>query len=146
MRIEQKINRALQFISNECNTIDPFEICDRFGIKIVYKNYNVEVMKGCMIKIADDNMIMYINCNLSKKSKEIICAHELGHALLHDNTGNYFHGGDIEKEFEANLFVAYLLLDQSDYSIRFENMSSYILQNAIDELIEVTEDESCIIC
>ena len=135
MRIVQKINRALEFINKECKTTDPFEICEKFGIKVVYKNYNIEAMKGYMTMITDNDVIIYINSNLSDYSKTIICAHELGHVLFHNNAGNYFHGGDFDKEFEANLFTAYLLLDQSKYDIKFENMNNYILQNIIDKLI-----------
>lgn len=134
MRIIQKINRSLEFINKECKTIDPFEICDKFGINVVYVDWNKSI-PGCMHKLDDSTISIFINKNFSNESQAIICAHELGHALLHENAGNNFHGGDFDKEFEANLFAAYLLLDQSKYDMKFENMNNYILQNIIDELI-----------
>ena len=135
MNIKQKITRALQFFNKEFNTFDPFELCDKLKIKIRFKKYNVEAMKGYVVKIVDDNIVIYINDNLSDISKRIVCAHELGHVLLHEDAGNYFDGGDDDKEFEANLFAALLLLNQNDYDIKFENMNNYLLQKVIDELI-----------
>lgn len=134
MGIQQKINKALKFIKKECNTIDPFEICDIFGINIVRVDWNKSI-PGCMHKLDDSTISIFINKNFSKMSQSIICAHELGHALLHENAGNNFHGGNEIKEYEANLFASYLLLNQFEYDIKFENMNNYILQKIIDELI-----------
>lgn len=130
----KKVIDTLYNVYSEYHTADPFELCEHLGYQIRYKNYNVDAMKGYYTKVLDD-VYIYINSNLSRFSQSIICAHELGHALMHDNAGNHFNGGDMQKEYEANLFAAYLLLNESAYDIKFENMNSYLLQQAINDLI-----------
>lgn len=54
-----------------------------------------------------DNVI-YINQALDDYSKRIVCAHELGHFILHKQTNAFelFYAGEENiTEFEANLFV-----------------------------------------
>lgn len=133
--MKQKIKKLSSSISKNFGTKNPFELCTLLGINVRFKNYNIEAMKGCYSKLDDENIFIYINSNLSERSQEIVCAHELGHIFLHPNAGNHFNGGDIQKEFEANLFAAYLLLNESAYDIKFENMNSYLLQQIINDLI-----------
>jgi Zn-dependent peptidase ImmA (M78 family) len=61
------------------------------------------------------NKLIYINSNLDEVLQKVVCAHELGHAILHTKLNIVF----LEKntlfikdkyENEANLFCTYLLL------------------------------------
>lgn len=119
-------------------TRDPFEICERLGYKVMFKSYNPN-WKGEMIKLTDEDILIYINSNLSKQAQYIICAHELAHAQLHSNAGNHFNGGEtleqLEMEREADMFTAYLLLDEKEYDLKFENMNGYLLNNIMNEFI-----------
>ena len=133
--MKQKIKKLPSFIDRNFGTKNPFELCELLGINVRFKNYNIEAMKGYYTKLDDENIFIYINSNLNKRAQQIVCAHELGHIFLHPNAGNHFNGGDVQREYEANLFAAYLLLNESTYDIKFENMNSYLLQQAINDLI-----------
>ncbi len=66
----------------------------------------------------------------------VLCAHELGHAVLHDSGVNWFEGtyrtivNDIE--YEANLFAVALLFDEKDFNTPMEDMSNYGLKSVLD--------------
>lgn len=134
MRIKQIVKNVLL----KHGTRDPFEICEQLGYKVILKQYNID-WKGEMIKLTNENIIIYINSNLSKQAQYIVCAHELAHAQLHLNAGNHFNGGEtleqLEMEREADMFTAYLLLDEKEYDVKFENMNGYLLNNVINEFI-----------
>ena len=53
---------------------------------------------------------IYINKNVDKYSLQILCAHELGHLLIHRNNELCLFDTEIgpEEEYEANLFAYYL--------------------------------------
>ena len=84
-------------------------------------------------------MIISINDDYTDFSKMILCAHELGHALLHQNCVNYFsatgHNHHASVEYEANLFALALLTDETfdrALPIPLENMNNYLLKTIID--------------
>lgn len=113
------------------NTSNPYEICEHLDINIKPVNYG----KAFIINDGYDKTI-FINDNYEEYSKVVLCAHEVGHAILHEHdTGNHFDEigsiKQINKEKEANLFAAYLLFDD-DKSNPFGCMSAYDLQNFIE--------------
>jgi Zn-dependent peptidase ImmA (M78 family) len=114
------------------NTNDPFNISKLLGIKVEYREYS-RAVKGYYRKVFDDVYIV-INKNYSLKEQKIICAHELGHALLHTDVAQhiideYYNGGDISVlEHEANIFALSLLLDE-ELDIEISSMSNYLIQN-----------------
>ena len=69
-----------------------------------------------------------------------MCAHELGHIFLHDDTLNNFAnvGGKInmEAEYEANLFVLALFEDQENLNINMAEIPSYLVHSIIEKSIE----------
>ena len=80
-----------------------------------------------------------INNKYSEKAKKILCAHELGHALLHEQCINYFATTSSNVmtniEFEANLFAVALLADNDinmKLSIPLEKMNNYLLKTIMD--------------
>lgn len=101
-----------------CN--DPFEIATSLDITVLERN-DFKQQKGAF-KIILNNRFIFINTSLSYEMKKLVCAHELGHALLHRQLGNTTAGlmefeiFDITNtaEYEANLFAANLLLDEKD--------------------------------
>lgn len=61
------------------------------------------------------NHIIYIDEELSEHEKIFVCAHELGHLLLHKNENRIFMDNKTsfntsKYELEANLFALYLLI------------------------------------
>ena len=62
-----------------------------------------------------------INSDLSREFQRVICAHELGHAVLHNDVAGVkdFHDFSMfnmnsQRENEANIFAAELLLEDED--------------------------------
>ncbi|WP_142414424.1 ImmA/IrrE family metallo-endopeptidase [Hathewaya massiliensis] len=106
-------------------TRDPYKLANYLGINIEYRYYS-DSTKGYFLKILRNKFII-INQNLTDHEKEIVLAHELGHAILHHNkdirfireftlfpTGRY--------ENEANKFAAELLINEKD-------IDKYCLEN-----------------
>ena len=98
----------------------PFELADCLGITIL-ECHDFKLQKGAF-KVILNNCFIFINANLSTEMKKLVCAHELGHALLHRPLGKTdtglmeFELFDITNttEYEANLFAANLLLVEEE--------------------------------
>ena len=110
------IYRRVNNLKKRWGTSDPFKICKYLKIQVRY--YNLGEVKGFYKKVLRKKFII-INENLSSLDKKIICAHELGHCLLHSSRDvqNLLEYGNFEKysifEDEANEFAAHLLIDNN---------------------------------
>lgn len=129
------IKEAVENLKNIYKTNDPFEICNYLGINIKLVNYNPSY-KACFVEIFD-NRIIYINSKFLEKSKSILCAHELGHIILNHQNINHFESENTELEREANLFALYMLFDESEFDMKFENMNSYLVKCILDKNIKL---------
>lgn len=97
---------------------DPFELADALNITVLERG-DFKHQKG-VFKAILNNSFIFINANMSDEMKRLVCAHELGHALLHRSLGKTQSGlMEFElfnitdtTEYEANLFAANLLLDE----------------------------------
>ena len=110
----KKIEKVANVLKNDYGTNCPFRLCKFLRIDIKY--FDLGKIKG-YYKNVDGNNYIVINETLSNFDKKIVCAHELGHFLLHGNeeiqfsiTNNKFSKNKIYEK-EANTFVLYLLLD-----------------------------------
>ncbi len=103
-------------VIKRCGTRDPFKICTALHISIMYRD--VGALGGMSIVIKRNPFIL-INENLSLAMRREVCAHELGHLVLHRDL---LSGAallrrctdmrlDEKPEYEANLFAAALLID-----------------------------------
>ena len=103
-------------------TRDPFRICREKGIEVMFRD-DFTGQKGAFSLMLNVPFI-FINNNLSDEMKRIVCAHELGHALLHrklcrerkNQTIYEYEIFDIRNstEYEANIFAANLLIDERE--------------------------------
>ena len=118
----ESICKAVKKIKANCETANPFLICQELGIKVVKTamGKKTESCKGFYVTNSRIHTIV-INSDLSNEFQRIICAHELGHAVMHKNrTGLHaFHDFCLfdsasTYEYEANIFAAELLLDDED--------------------------------
>jgi len=102
-------------------TNNPFDICDHSGIKI--KFCDLGSVRGVYFYALRSTNI-YINCSLGDTEIKEVCAHELGHAILHRGVNTCFldtHTCVVTSkyEIEADTFAAELLLPElveSEYS------------------------------
>ena len=113
MIVADKANKLV----NRCKTNNPFEICNMIGIEIVYAD--IGSLKG-MYTCIKRNRFIVINQNLNIHMRKMVCAHELAHDQLHRNVSSSSWIKDSElylnntkQEYEANVFVAELLVDES---------------------------------
>lgn len=108
-------------------TRDPYELADLLGVTVMPRN-NFLRQKGAFSIVAGRSFI-FINANLSAELQRLVCAHELGHALLHREIA--LSGGAMLEfdlldaagrcEVEANTFAAALLLDDEELRERLHD-------------------------
>ena len=83
----------------------------------------------------EDHDIIYINQDLSEEEAIIVCAHELGHMVLHSDKNSIFLESTLEVssiyEAEANLFAIQLLHD----NLNLESEIPLVKWNYDDTLI-----------
>lgn len=117
MNIALRVKNLVQ----KYQTRDPFRIARERNIIVKFLPY--ETTKGYFIKVKTNRFIV-INSNLDEFSQRVVCAHELGHALLHSNNKQalkYDKGMSMVQEFtlfptnsiyenQANKFAAELLI------------------------------------
>ena len=101
-------------------TRDPFIIAEDLGITIMFRN-DFKRQKGAFV-VVGNNSFIFINSNLSEYMQRLVCAHELGHALMHRIRGTV-PGGLLEfelfdmkdnLEYDANVFASNLLIDEDE--------------------------------
>lgn len=132
----KEIIQLVHDIKKEWHTSNPFIIADRFGIKVIIRPSNIKDFKAQIIKIEGYPSIISINSKFSKISQKVLCAHELGHGLLHTEAVNHFDITEknikTEVEYEANLFAVTLLCDEREFSIPIGKMNNTLLKSILD--------------
>ena len=120
-------------------TNNPYEIAEYLGISVIHTKSLIKDFTAHTIKMPGYPTIISINDKYTENSKKILCAHELGHALLHEQCINHFAvtSSNIMTniEFEANLFAIALLTDDNinmELSIPLEKMNNYLLKIIMD--------------
>lgn len=128
-------------IIKKYQTRDPYKLSSCLKIKIFYEELGH--ING-FYQSCPKNKIIHLNKNLESNFKKIVCAHELGHALIHSNLNILFlekhtFFGKSQYEIEANTFAAELLIpdetiiDNPEYTIEQIAM----LENVNIELVKL---------
>lgn len=135
------IKETVKNIIKKYKTIDPYELANLLNVKIFYENLGH--ING-FYQSCPKNRLIHLNMNLDKNFEKIVCAHELGHAVLHKNLNILF----LEKntfyvknkyEIEANKFAAELLIPDGiikecpEYTIEQIAM----IENVSEELVKL---------
>lgn len=132
--MRNQISNIVNNVVSNYGTRNPFRICEKMGIKVKFVSYGRAAILN--------SELIFINENYDEQSKFLLCAHELGHAILHHNDlcNHYDENSTLEKikkDEEANLFTAYLLLNESELDMNFSSMNSYLLQNLIEDHLNI---------
>lgn len=121
-------------------TKDPFKLAKKLNISVRF--CELGNIKGLYKKILKRKYI-FINSELSDFEQKLVCAHELGHAILHSSKEFEFM---IDRtrlirrsivEDEANLFASWLLFDDDELECVQHEYSKNINSWIIDDIINI---------
>lgn len=100
-------------------TRDPFALSQALDIRIRYKDLGDSIKAYYFYQSRIKNIV--INHRADIIDRNILCAHELGHAVLHTELAMMkgfqeltLFDSMVPTEYEANLFAAELLIDDAD--------------------------------
>ena len=113
---------------------DAIGIAARMGISVVFSKG--KTVRAFTVKNVNYPTIISLPEESNFAARQVLCAHELGHALLHESGVNWFEGTNRtimnDVEYEANLFAVALLFDERFFNIPFADMSNYMLKSVLD--------------
>ena len=98
-------------------TKNPFKLAKKLNIEIIIEDLGE--VRGLFKKVLKRKFI-FINSKLNEFDKILVCAHELGHAILHSSSNYQFliDNTSLLKrsrlEDEANLFASYLIFPDGE--------------------------------
>jgi len=131
---------------NKYKTNNPFEICD--ALDYIVLQVSLIGVRG-FYQYYDNSNIIYINLNLPEQVKKFVCAHELGHALMHkDVNAIYLDTRTFLKtsiyERQANIFAINLILPDDNFIEEYKNCTisqAARCLNVSEELLEYRINE-----
>lgn len=130
------IIRAVEELAQKYGTRDPYELCDRLGIRIRRKDLKKKLKGFFFYQSRIPNIV--IDSNVNEVLERILIAHELGHAVLHKEIAMMVGFQEMEvldstagTENEANLFSAELLLDDDEVLEQLEERSFFQAAQAL---------------
>lgn len=136
MRTREDIIRYARELRREYHTQNPYKLAEHFGIRVVDGFHTDVSRKAFTVKMETYPTMIMLNAAYDKKSRVVLCAHELGHALLHEEGMNHFSVNEknvfTNTEYEANLFAVSLLFDDDQFNMPISEMSNYILKSILD--------------
>lgn len=98
-------------------TKNPFKLAKKLNIEIIIEDLGE--VRGLFKKVLKRKFI-FINSKLNEFDQTLVCAHELGHAVLHSSSEYQFLIDNTKilrrskLEDEANLFASWLLFPSDD--------------------------------
>ena len=106
-------------LTNKYKTNNPFQLAEYLNMNVIEKPLGT--IRG-FYQYYRKNKFIYINSDLDKKLKRVVCAHELGHAILHPKHNAVFltfntHCVKGKFEQQANQFAIELLLPDNILSL-----------------------------
>lgn len=111
--MEKRIRRLISYYVKIFGTNDPFRIARQLGIQIFFQPLGVN---AGMYKYLEHTKCIFINSDIEdEKFLTVVMAHELGHAILHQNENCCFMAHKTllltsKIERDANLFAATLII------------------------------------
>lgn len=130
------IIRAVEELAQKYGTRDPYELCDRLGIRIRRKDLKKKLKGFFFYQSRIPNIV--IDSNVNEVLERILIAHELGHAVLHKEIAMMVGFQEMEvldstagTENEANLFSAELLLDDDEVLEQLKERSFFQAAQAL---------------
>ena len=138
---------AVGKLNKKYGVTDPFELCSLLGFKLQLRSMGTakDAVKGFFL-IDRRIKVITVNSDLPYVIQRIITAHEIGHAVLHKDSGLHaFHEVGLFDESsllekEANLFAAeYLLADDDVYQTLNEDNTFFTAAATLNVPIELLD-------
>lgn len=113
----REVRRRAAQVLREYGTRDPFMLAREMHIELLVRELGT--LKG-FYKDVYGTPFIFLSRHLSRGEATLVCAHELGHHLLHRQFAAFgFEEVSVfspasRREYEANLFAAELLLDTKE--------------------------------
>lgn len=111
--------RAARRVLKQCRSRDPLRIARDLNIEILLRGDFVR-QKGAFCVVLGQSFII-LNDKLDESEMKLVCAHELGHALMHKIIAEKgvlceydLFNMATSIEYEANVFASELLIDQQE--------------------------------
>lgn len=116
------VKRLADSLVRKYNTRNPFEIISNLNAIVVF--YPLHGLKG-FYQYFQRNNIIYIDETLDDAEKSFVCAHELGHMLLHKKANAIFMDSRTQLnttkyEIEADRFAVDLLIPDSEIELHLD--------------------------
>lgn len=113
MWIKAQVNQLIEKYKTNC----PYQLAEHLKIHVLSHNLHHEI--NGYYKYDRRNQYIVINDNLDSSLQRVVCAHELGHAVLHPRTNTPFMKKNTllstnKIEREANRFAVELLISDND--------------------------------
>ncbi len=131
----KSIKAIVSYLLEKYGTLNPFELCDCLNIKVLKYDLGKDI-KGCIQRTPDGRVMIFINSELREEEMKYICAHELGHAILHEEISlNYFVQNPMQVknkyEIEADKFAAEILVNHEINDHRYRELNVEQLSSII---------------
>ncbi len=121
-RAIQAAHRVLKL----CRSRDPIRIAKDLGVEVMLRS-DFEKQKGAFCVVLGQSFII-LNDKLNDEELSLVCAHELGHALLHRAEAEKgvlceydLFNMATAMEYEANVFASELLIDPQEMNELFKS-------------------------
>lgn len=117
MIVAREIRKSAADAVRQYGTRDPFTLAREMHIELLVRELGT--LKG-FYKDVYGTPFIFLSRHLSRSEATLVCAHELGHHLLHRQFAAFgFEEVSVfspasRREYEANLFAAELLLDTKE--------------------------------
>lgn len=130
------ITKRVDYLVRRYGTRDPFELCRNLSIDVKYKQLGNSLKAFFFYQSRIKTIIL--NSTLDENLQTILCAHELGHAILHYKLlmtarllqeQELFNSTDMT-EYEANMFGAELLISDEQALEILESGEASLFQAA----------------
>lgn len=123
----KNIKKIVAKLYKDYGTLDPFELCECLNIKVIKCKLGGDI-KGICMNLDNDQKIIFIDSEINEYEMKYVCAHELGHILLHNTVslGFLYKNSLLLKnkyEIEADKFAAELLIDLENIDYAYSELN-----------------------
>lgn len=110
--------RAAKKAAKQAGSRDPFRVARELDVEILEQDFVRQKGAFCMV---EGYPFIFLNTHLGDEEKRAVCAHELGHAVLHRAEAEKqmicefdLYNMITDVEYEANVFASELLIDEDE--------------------------------